>query len=588
MPTRRNTLKSLLAVAVASGQAPVTGQAAPTRHHGRTAIPAAHVDVMDMVHRNPGDRAPDTRYLDPAFLSERHFNARVIEHAIEGVPTFSSFDPAIMPLDSPQYRLAAKLRSEIGADIDAAKQRGLKVYAWCQFVILPQALLQRYGAELVDERGRLDVRRPTTQNILRVFIAELFAAFPLLDGLVVRTGEVYLHDLPYHDSGVSPDAKRSALQSATAITFGQESHVALINLLREEICVKADRTLYYRTWDFGNNFHNNPKYYLDVTNAIAPHPKLIFSLKHQNGDFHRLSPFNLSLATGQHRQAVEVQCQLEAYGKGSHPYYVAQGVIDGWEEYTWMIPAGAPRGLKDVIRDPRIQTVWTWSRGGGWDGPAIPDELWCDLNAYVVSHYARDPSQSETVYFEQYARDVLRLSETDTRLLRRACLLSAQAVLRGQLTNLGADIDVWWARDDTIAEPKLHDFVAKGLTEAAIVEKRAALDMWREIETLLGRIRFITPERQMFARVSASYGRIKYAIFAAAWTALLLDQDSRTNGGEHQQRIRQAIEEYDRLWQEFHALRKLPQCPTLPSPVARGGKPGLSAAMERLRTAVRV
>lgn len=586
MLNRRTTLKSLLALSVVSGQTAASDLAAKPRHRGQTAMRVARVDVMDMVHGNPGESDPDTHYLDPAFLAKRQYDAQVIEHAIEGVPTFSTFDPSIMPPGSPQSLLADRLRSEIGAKIDAAKQRGLKVYAWCQFVILPLALLNKYGAEMVDERGRLDVRRPITQTILKVFIAELFSAFPRLDGLVVRTGEVYLHDLPYHDSGLPKGAARHAIQSATAITHGQSSHVALINLLRAEVCVKANRTVYYRTWDFRNNFHTNTKYYLDVTNTVDPHPQLIFSIKHQAGDFHRLTPFNPSLATGRHQQAIEVQCQLEAYGKGAHPYYVAQGVIEGWEEYEWLMPAGAARGLADVIGDRRIKTVWTWSRGGGWAGPLIQDELWCDLNAYVVMNYARDPAQSEAAHFQRYGREILKLSDADTRVLRQACLLSASAVLRGQLSNLGAAIDVWWARDDTMSEPQLHDVVSKGLSEAAIVEKQEALGMWREIETLISRIRFATPERQSFARISASYGRIKHAIFAAAWTALLLDLDGRTHGGQHRQRIRQAIEDYDRLWKEFDALRALPLCPTLPAPVARGASAGLGAAIDKLRSAI--
>jgi hypothetical protein len=585
---RRGTLKTLLALTVASGQAAPAERAntppgrEPTADTDNASA-TGRIQVMDMVHGNPGESDPDTHYLDPAFLAERHFHAQVIEHAIEGVPTFSAFDPSLMPPGSPELQHATRLRLEIGAKIDAAKQQGLKVYAWCQFVILPLSLLRKYGAEMVDERGRLDVRRPATQNILKIFIAELFTAFPHLDGLVVRTGEVYLHDLPYHDSSLPKGTERNAIQSATAITHGESSHVALINLLRDEVCVRARRFVYYRTWDFGNNFHNNPKYYLDVTDAIAPHPLLIFSIKHQSGDFHRLTPFNASLATGRHRQAIEVQCQLEAYGKGAHPYYVAQGVIEGWEEYAWLVPAGAARGLRDVIRDPRVHTVWTWSRGGGWAGPAIQDELWCDLNAYVLMNYARDPSQSEAAHFKQYGRDILKLSDADTRLLRQACLTSARAVLRGQLSNLAADIDLWWARDDTISEPQLGDFVAKGLVEAAITEKQSALSMWGEIETLISRIRFATPQRQAFARVSASYGRIKYGIFAAAWTALLLDQDRRTNGGQHRHRIGLAIDTYDQLWEEFHALSAQRLCPTLPLPLARGGQAGLGAAMDRLR-----
>jgi hypothetical protein len=112
--------------------------------------------------------------------------------------------------------------------------------------------------------------------------------------------------------------------------------------LRDEACVQRNKMVIYRTWDFGYNFHVNPQYYLKVTDAIEPHPNLIFSIKHQAGDFLRMTPFNPTLGIGRHRQIVEVQCQREAYGKGAHPFYVGDGVINGWEEYAKIMQAGQP------------------------------------------------------------------------------------------------------------------------------------------------------------------------------------------------------------------------------------------------------
>ena len=58
-----------------------------------------------------------------------------------------------------------------------------------------------------------------------MMLEELFEIFPHLDGLVIRTGETYLNDVPYH-TGNGP------------ITNRISSHVKLINLLRDEVCVK--------------------------------------------------------------------------------------------------------------------------------------------------------------------------------------------------------------------------------------------------------------------------------------------------------------------------------------------------------------
>jgi hypothetical protein len=583
---RRDAFKAALGAGLglaspSATQAPGAGRASP-----EAAASSHGLATLDMVHPNPGSPPPRTAYLDPAFLAARGFGAVVIEQGIEGAATFAAFDPGLIPLDSEEGRFAARRRAEVAGRIAAAKRQGLKVYAWVQYVVLPRRLLARHGAQMADAAGRIDLERPVTQAVLTAFTRELLTTFPDLDGLVVRTGEIYLHDLPFHDSRLSSSSAGGGLiQAGTSILHGERSHRALLTLLRQEVCVAADKDLIYRTWDFGNNFHDNPRYYLDVTEAVAPHPRLSFSIKHQRGDFHRLAPFNPTLGRGRHPQIVEAQCQLEAYGKGAHPYYVAHGVIEGWEEYDWLMPPGAMRGLRDLTASPRFTGLWTWSRGGGWDGPFIKDELWCDLNAYVLSGFARDPARSEASLFDQYGREVLRLADADVAILRGICLDSAAAVLRGQLTNLGAEIDPWWARDDTMSEPRLGDFIDKGLAEAAIAEKRQAVALWRGIAERMASVRFADPERQAFAEVSARYGLYKYAIIAAGWTAGLLVEAGARNGGTFQSaRIRAAIADYDRLWSEWRALAAdQPLCPTLPRPVARGGGTGLGAAMDRWR-----
>jgi hypothetical protein len=581
MMDRREALKAALAAGLGGASALAESPAAEASASSR---PLA---LMDMVHANPGAAPPHTAYLDPAFLRARGYGAVVVEQAIEGVATFSAYDRGLIPDDSDEARLAAKLKAEIGARITTAKQAGLLVYAWVQYVVLPKRLLAKHGAKLVDAVGRIDVRLPATQAVLRAFTREILQTFPDLDGLVVRTGEIYLQDLPYHaarvPSATGPHAE-SQIQAGTAIIHGEESHRALLNLLREVVCVGANRSVIYRTWDFGDNFHNNPRYYLGVTDQIAPHSKLSFSIKHQRGDFLRLTPFNPCLGLGRHRQVVEAQCQMEAYGKGAHPYYVAQGVIEGWEEFRWLMPTGAPRGLRDLTSNPLFSGLWTWSRGGGWDGPYIQDELWCDLNAYVLSGFAQDASRDEASLFAQYGHEILQLSDGDAQTLRQISLTSAAAVLRGQVSDLGAAIDPWWARDDTLSEPNLGDFVDKGLVEAAIDEKGQAVAMWGEIVEKMDSISFGSRPRQAFARTSARYGLYKYSVIAAGWTACLLAADGAETGAYQTDRIREAVARYDQAWAAWRRLAaETPLCPTLPTPRARGGGPGLGAAMDRFR-----
>jgi hypothetical protein len=61
---------------------------------------------------------------------------------------------------------------------------------------------------------------------------------------------------------------------------------------------------------------------------------------------------------GNHAQIVEVECQREYEGKGAHPNFIAQGVIDGFPEVH-----GAPMGLKQKMSETDlIRGVWCAQR----------------------------------------------------------------------------------------------------------------------------------------------------------------------------------------------------------------------------------
>ena len=297
--------------------------------------------VLDMVHRNPGEPYPQTAFLNPGHLASWGYSGQILLSVIEGVPTFDSIAPGVLAQGSEERAWAEKTADNIQKEIARAKAANIHCYAWMQLLVFPKAIVKRFKDQICDLQGRIDIARPFTQQLLRTQLREIFVRFPDLDGLVIRTGEIYLQDFPYHTSNGSGQA--ALIQANTAIVNGEQSHLQILRLLREEACVKLDRNIFYRTWDFGNNFHTNPRYYLAVTDVIEPHPKLVFSVKHQAGDFLRLTPFNPTLMIGKHRQIVETECQLEVYGKGAHPYYSGQGVIGGWEEYAWLMKHDAQR-----------------------------------------------------------------------------------------------------------------------------------------------------------------------------------------------------------------------------------------------------
>jgi hypothetical protein len=540
---------------------------------GPAETPPAHDPsqfVLDMVHHNPGEAKCQTMFLDPVLLKSWGFNGDVPREFVQCAVTFDSFDKDIFRTGSPEREWVEENARRIDALIKAMKAQGLPCYPFTDFIVLPRRMVEKYRADISDDRGRIDIFRPKTKEILRAMLDEVFTRFPDLGGITVRHGETYLHDTPYHTGG-------------NPILRGADSHVELINFLREEICVKRDKVLIYRTWDFGQ-MHDRPEIYLGATDRVAPHTNLLFSIKYQMGDFHRLSRFNPCLGIGKHRQIVEVQCQPEAYGKGAYPYYVGQGVIDGWEEYA---SRAGPKGLRDIVNDWRYAGTWTWSRGGGWRGPYIPNEFWCEMNTYVVAKWAQNPKRTEEDVFNEFARVIAGITDTENRArLRQIALLSAAGTLRSQ-NSLVHKLDVWWNRDQNFGDitGQLKDVAKAGQTDAFLKEKTEATAMWREIEALSRALRVPDPKLAEFIRVSCTYGRIKCEIIEQMCRAILwgLTGDARAS---------EAIVQYDQLWDEWRKLRaEHPgSCATLYTDTAfsfaggvPGDVPGMGAAINQFR-----
>ncbi len=80
-----------------------------------------------------------------------------------------------------------------------------------------------------------DINQPLTQRTDFTQVKELFETFPELDGLVIRFGETYLFDTPYHAGG---NPVRSGGKE------GIDGHVQLINLLKSEVCEKYNKKLF--------------------------------------------------------------------------------------------------------------------------------------------------------------------------------------------------------------------------------------------------------------------------------------------------------------------------------------------------------
>jgi len=535
-------LASLIAVMVSGTLAAPRHTAPPHRSE-----PDAGPIVLDMVHDNLGEPPRISEFNKPQTLADWGYRGQVPQLYVQCAVDFHSLQKGIIPPESKVSEWMARKAEIVDQRIARANKAGVTLYPFTDFLIIPRAVYQKCEKEL----GDLSIRKPLVQKLIRVQIDEIFKRFPKLGGLTLRFGETYLHDTPHHMG-------RSPVRSP-------HDHTILINILREEICVQRNKMLFYRTWDFGNNFHVNPDYYCAATDSVKPHPNLVFSIKHARGDFLRRLPFNPTITVGKHRQIVEVQCQREYEGKGAHPNYIARGVIEGFEELS---DHANPKCLRDISKHPNFAGVWTWTRGGGWKGPYIKNEFWCALNAFVLSQWAQHPARSEEEIFREFAETKLKLTGDDIDRFRELCLLSAQGVVRGQYSLLGG-VNLGWNRDQYMGglqqlSGNFNSFIKHGKLEDVLAEKEEAVSIWQRIETLSKQIK--VPDRctKEFMETSCTYGRIKYEIIAKGWTVMLLGMAGDKTGQYDEPRMAAAIASYDRLWEEWkHLEASSPSCATI-------------------------
>ena len=494
--------------------------------------------ILDMVHHNPGEPRYETRYEDPAVIREMGYTGKV--YFLFDAPTIAinweSVDPDIFPKSSPGRAWVDAKAKQIDAHLASCKAAGIQTYDMADLVLFPMALVEKYKLEKTFG----DPRDPQTDKFLRAMIRQIFERFPDLNGLVVRIGETYLQDAPFHQGHILDK------------TSAEKTIVPLMNLLREEVCVQRNKRLVFRSW---LSFDTNLKTYLAVSDAVEPHPNLILGVKHCEGDFHRGNPFSKVLGQGRHPQLIEVQCAREYEGKGAYPNYIAHGVIEGFEEHRNTMPDWKLKSIRELTeKHPELFAgVWTWTRGGGWLGPFIKNELWCDLNAWVMAQWAKDTTKPEESVFNRYATERLGLKGGDIAKFRRLCLLSADAVVRGKNTTRG-EISPWWSRDDGINRPQLPK--DPEILQRTLAEKGEAVQQWEEIVGLSRQIQFADPMTKDYVVISSEYGLCLYRIYQAVFEL--------TAAGDDPVKLRHWLPIYDAAWKDYRSLSaKSPQCATL-------------------------
>lgn len=508
---------------------------------------ANEIVVMDMVHHNPGEAFTVSMFNDPSVLRDYGFNGQVIN---EFKPphcaiTYDEFDRGTFPEGSDEREWVEELADRIDGQIAQVHAQGLKAYYFMDIILFPKSLVEKYKELVCGLDGKIDWDKPLTKELHRVMLRELFNRFPGIDGLVVRTGENYRQNIPYHAGNelVNNSRKDEAIRK----------HGELVKLLREEVCIKRGKDVIYRTWDYAFNaergfLHTQPEYYIGVSQQVEPHPHLYFAIKHTEGDYFRTFPFNRTIGIGNHKQIIEVQCQREYEAKGAYANYVAESVINGFEEYDGK--AGM-HGLKDLVETPLYAGVWTWSRGGGWGGPYLKSEFWCEANAYVLAQWAMSPTREEKDIFLQFAK-MKGFDEKSASTLHDIALMSPKAILRGRASNV-VDISSYeleWTRDDAMRGYKflngLFDrAIAKGEVDKIIQEKREAMEMWQHMQFMAENLKCADAELLAAVRASIDYGCYFYKLTHYAWSVMLMGKAGRVEA------LPELIKKYDATKSEW-------------------------------------
>jgi hypothetical protein len=520
-------------------------------------------------------------YQDPQFLLSEGYNAMVTANLSTAI-TYDSFEKNLVKKGSAERKWIDSAYVSIKGQTTKLKSSGIELYSNIDFLVFPQSVWFKYGKQIQGtnpedkhegsfngSKQKPDIQQPITQKLLVNQIDGIFKAFPEVDGIISRFGETYLHSMPFH-RGNSPI-------KYTGYNTEIQDQITMLRIMREEICVKRNKKLIFRTWSFGNGFHNNLKYYLDVTNAIEPHPNLIFSIKYPQNDFLRMSAFNPTLGQGKHQQIVEAQSAMEAYGKGSHPYYTACGVINGFPETRYevdnwkskisekLVPISTKRGIKDLLNSGLLKGVWTWSSGGGWQGPYLKSTVWNDLNSYVMSHWAQNTSKTEEELCYEYANK-LGLEGFNADIFRKIAVVSTEAVRKGQCSDYTRN-NLWWARDNFFSasynKEIVKDIIKDSIINRVLAEKAEAVAMWLQIEQLSKQFQLKDKQLEEILQVSCSYGRIKYQLTEQMWYLMIQSELKNQSKAVDKNGIKLSIARYDALWSEWRELAKSPYCASL-------------------------
>ena len=482
-----------------------------------------------MVHHNPSEDETKTKYLQADVLKKTGFNGQVIKN-INLTASYENASPGTVSKESSVFSWIETLRIDFEEKLQSTSRAGIAFFSHIDPFIFPKLIVDRHREEISVD-GYISIYRDKTVELLEDMFDEVVGRYPDMDGFIIRTGETYLLDYPYH-TGNNPvryfsNPEHDFRDGEVSVKYNNrrddlrkeiDNLVHLIDVLKRIICVKHNKILIFRTWDvFKDRFHADLEYYLSVTEKIEPHEKLFFSIKHTKLDFQRNVEFNPCIGSGRHKQLIEIQFQREYEGKGAFPNYFAHHLIDGFPEIE------GKKGFRHVLDSELVQGVFCWSRGGGWFGPYVKNEFWIDLNLEVFIRWLRFPGISEETLFSSYLEEA-GFDSVSIKIIREIACLSSEAVLAGRYCSFG-EIDKLWMRDDVIGGlgqlGKFFEYLLRNqLSEKALREKEKSVSLWREIAFLSEQINHKDDKLRQFIVGSCQYGLRLFTVVEKGWKVM--------------------------------------------------------------------
>lgn len=407
---------------------------------------------------------------------------------INGFLEFVDFDRVgsgqdVYPADSAYRARHAAMREHFGRLFEHADAMGMQVYLYTDMLALTPPL----RAYLEARFGALDTENPALWEVYRLGLQELFAALPMVDGLMIRVGEAgSIYNLLGWDY-----SSALAVRSVNSVQAMLEAFL--------EAAEVHDRTIIFRTWSVGvgqvGDMHTNPASYARLLEGLDS-PQLVVSTKYVSGDFYSYLPFNPTLIQGRHARLIEMQNRLEFEGFMAFPDYIA--------------PLHQSALLALGQAEAPLAGLWMWNQNGG-PQQAGPMSLYpfhgfwlnIDANSYASARLAWEPGVDPAALAEEWVRLTFGNDPAAVGPLTEMLFLSRPAVLQGlyigpfarqQVRGLGLELtpQMWLFEWDIVdgsnsALSAIYRAVGADL-DAAIAEGFEAVESVEEMQALVAQV----------------------------------------------------------------------------------------------------